>query len=81
MYRVILKASAKKELDRLPVRIQAKIAAIDELSRMGVHAKHTKKMQLPIGGYRSRVGEYRILFDRDDEIILIHQISKRADAY
>ena len=82
MYKVLLKASAKKQLDALPVAAGKKIAgAIDELARMGIHAKHTKKLQPPIGGYRTRVGEYRILFDRDEEIIIIHHISKRADAY
>jgi mRNA interferase RelE/StbE len=82
MYKVLLKASARKELADLPNRIQKAVAtAIDDLSRMGIHAKHTKKLPPPVGGYRTRVGEYRILFDRDDDIILIHQISKRADAY
>lgn len=82
MYKVLLKEAAQKELDGLPRNLQKKIAmAIDDLTHMGIHAKHTKKLQPPIGGYRTRVGQYRILFDRDEEIILIHQISKRADAY
>lgn len=82
MYKVLLKASAKKELDTLPILARKKVGAvIDELSRMGIHAKHTKKLQPPVGGYRTRVGEYRILFDRDEEIIVIHHISKRAAAY
>ncbi len=82
MYKVLLKASAQKELNTLPVSVRKRIgAALDELVRMGIHAKHTKKLQPPIGGFRMRVGEYRILFDRDDEILLIHRISKRAEAY
>lgn len=82
MHKVLLKASAKKELDVLPKSAQKKVAAaIDDLVRMGIHAKHTKKLQASLGGYRTRTGEYRILFDRKDEIILIYHISKRADAY
>ncbi|MFZ2555921.1 MAG: type II toxin-antitoxin system RelE/ParE family toxin [Minisyncoccia bacterium] len=82
MHKVLLKASAQKELDALPAAVQMKIReALDDLARMGIHAKHTKKLQPPIGGYRTRVGEYRILFDREDEILLIHHISKRAEAY
>ncbi|MFZ2719644.1 MAG: type II toxin-antitoxin system RelE/ParE family toxin, partial [Minisyncoccia bacterium] len=81
-HKVLLKASAQKELDALPAAVQMKIReALDDLARMGIHAKHTKKLQPPIGGYRTRVGEYRILFDREDEILLIHHISKRAEAY
>jgi len=37
--------------------------------------------RLHLYGYRMRVGEYRMLFDRNEEIIVIHHISKRADAY
>lgn len=82
MYKVLLKASARKELDSLPEKIQRQIAkALDELASLGVHAKNTKKLHPPIGGYRTRVGEYRILFDREDEIILVHKISVRGDAY
>ncbi len=82
MYKVLLKASAKKELEGLPPKIRGKIGiAIDELKHMGVHAKHVKKLQPPVGGYRMRIGVHRVLFDRDEEVILIHHISKRADAY
>ncbi len=82
MYRVILFAPAKKELDLFEEKTRSKIAsAIDELKHLGIHAKHVKKLQPPIGGYRKRVGDYRILFDCNKEIILIHHISKRADAY
>lgn len=82
MYKVLLAESARKELDALPIKTRKRIAeAIEELARMGIHARHTKKLHAPIGGYRTRVGEYRILFDRDAEILIIHRISKRADAY
>jgi mRNA-degrading endonuclease RelE of RelBE toxin-antitoxin system len=82
MYKVLLKASAKKELDDPPAKVRGRVGiAIDELQRMGIHAKNVKKLQPPIGGYRMRAGEYRILFDREDDIILIHHISKRTDAY
>lgn len=82
MYNVLLKESAKKALDTLPAKIRSKVVlAIEELSSLGIHARHVKKLQPPIGGFRQRVGEYRILFDRNEELIIIHHISKRADAY
>ena len=75
-------APARKELDNLQRKSKASVVvAIEELKLLGIHAKHVKKLQPPIGGYRKRVGEYRILFDREDDILLIHQISKRAEAY
>lgn len=82
MYKVLLKARARKELDSLPEKIQRQIAkAIDDLAALGIHAKNTKKLHPPIGGYRTRVGEYRILFDRDGDIVVIHTISVRGGAY
>ncbi len=82
MYKVLLSAAARKELDDLPIKITARIGAvIDELRQLGIHAKNTKKLQPPIGGYRTRIGDYRILFDRNEDILVIHHISKRADAY
>jgi mRNA interferase RelE/StbE len=82
MYKVILATAARKELDELSVKSKNRaVAAIEELKKLGIHAKHTKKLHPPIGGYRKRVGEYRILFDRNDDIIVVHHISKRTDAY
>ncbi len=82
MYRVFLKVSARKALDSIPAKARKHIAhAIDELGALGIHAPHTKKLQPPIGGYRTRVGDYRILFDRDEDLIVIHRIAKRSDAY
>jgi len=82
MYKVVFFAAAKKELECLDGKIKVRIvSAIEELKRLGIHAKQTKKLQPPIGGYRMRVGSHRILFDRDGDIILVHHISKRADAY
>lgn len=82
MYKILLFAAAKKELESLDKKTKVRIASsLEELKQLGIHAKHTKKLQPPIGGYRMRVGEYRILFDREDDIIVIHHISKRADAY
>lgn len=82
MYKIVLFAAAKKELESLDKKTKARIAtALEELKRLGIHAKHTRKLQPPIGGYRVRVGEYRVLFDRDEDIIVVHHISKRAEAY
>lgn len=82
MYKILIKKSAEKALNKLPSNIQKQIVGvIEEMSVLGTATPHSKKLQPPIGGYRTRVGNYRILFDSDKEIIVIHSISKRADAY
>lgn len=82
MFNVALKKSAQKSLDAVPKQVQKHIVhAINELADVGSRASHTKKLHEPLGGYRKRVGDYRILFDIQDEYIVIHRITKRADAY
>lgn len=44
-------------------------------------ALNIKKLQPPLEGYRLRVGEYRVLFDIEEDSILIYSIKHRKDAY
>ncbi|MBI5003655.1 type II toxin-antitoxin system RelE/ParE family toxin [Candidatus Kaiserbacteria bacterium] len=82
MYKVLLKRSAQKELDTLPKSARSTItSSLEELTVLGIRARNTKKLHDPLEGYRMRVGDYRILFDINDTIILVYRISKRADAY
>ena len=39
------------------------------------------KLQKPLEGYRMRVGDYRVLFDKENHIIEINAIYHRRDAY
>lgn len=34
-----------------------------------------------LGQYRFRIGDYRVAFDLEDEILVIHDIDHRKDAY
>lgn len=34
-----------------------------------------------LGEYRSRVGDYRVIFDLEVEIIVIHKVGHRKDVY
>ena len=82
MYKVLLKVSATKSLKALPKDAQKMMGrSLDELAKLGIATRHVKKLKEPMGGFRKRVGKYRILFDCSDDIILVHRISKRADAY
>lgn len=82
MYKVLLKRCAQKELDGLPKKIRLSVAGtLDELAILGIRARNTKKLHDPLEGFRTRAGEYRILFDTNDTLILVHRITKRSDAY
>jgi mRNA interferase RelE/StbE len=41
----------------------------------------TKKLRLPLEGYRMRKGDYRILFEMEKSIIIISTIKHRKDVY
>lgn len=82
MYKVLLVKKAVKDLDSLPVTVVKRVAsALDELSSLGIKSSNVKKLHIPLNGYRKRVGDYRILFDVDEDFILVHRICKRSDAY
>ena len=82
MYSVLLKKSAQKELQSLPKSAQNAIAKkLDDLAVLGTKASHTKKLQPPIGGHRTRVGTYRILFDIQEDILVVHKIAQRSRVY
>lgn len=82
MYTIILKKSAEKELSKLSKQTQKRIAlAIDELTLRGASSAQIKKLDDPLSGFRKRIGNYRLLFDTQDNLIVIHRISKRSEAY
>lgn len=82
MYKLLLTKSSEKELSSLPRKINQRVAqALDELTIYGAKASNTKKLQTPFPGYRKRVGDYRILFEVNDDFIIVYRINKRSEAY
>lgn len=81
-YEIIIKPSAKKDLDKLPTR---------ELQRIIKRLMLLKNNPRPVGvqklsddeGYRIRSGKYRILFMINDKIknVFIYRIKHRKDVY
>lgn len=81
-YHVRIKRSAEKDLTRLPEKLHdhiiEKILALAENPRpVGV------KKLAGRGGYRIRVGDYRILYSIDDKIqsVIVIAIRHRREAY
>jgi len=81
-YKVIVKPSAQKDLNKLQIGVVKKIVtSINQLSSnprpVGVQKLSDDE------GYRIRSGNYRILFTIKDKVksILIYRIKHRKDAY
>lgn len=67
-----LGALPKKEADQ----ILRKIARLEN----GLHG-NIKRLQNSDIGYRLRMGDYRILFDVERDVIVIQKIGNRKDVY
>lgn len=81
-YRVILKRSAEKELDRLPAqlhdRITHKLLDLEDNPRPhGVQKLHGQDC------YRIRIGDYRVLYMIDDraQLVEIVAVGHRREVY
>lgn len=82
-YRIAIKKSAAKSLKKIPKADQKRIAdKIDSLAE-GPPNPDTTKMKGNNPFHRVRVGDYRIIYEIQDEvlIILIVKIGHRRDIY
>ena len=71
---------AVENLRVLPKTIAAQI--IRKISRLeGGLTCNIKKLRQADFGYRLRMGDYRILFDVEDDTIVIQKIGHRKDIY
>ena len=79
-YKLKFKRQAIKDLKTLSPdvkeRILAKIAAMQDNLQGDI-----KKLTNFTPEYRLRVGKYRVLFKIDGEILRIHRVKHRRDAY
>ena len=84
MYRILLASKAERELKSLPseiiTRIDLKIRQLATEPRPPQSAKLISKEK---PGWRIRVGDYRILYQIDDEkkSVIIYRIKHRREVY
>lgn len=84
MFRTVIHKQAKKKLLSLSPATRIRIA--EEIQRLGKDPDDVRldiKKMHGMSGYRLRVGEWRIIFDRNDKlrIISIDKIGPRGDVY
>ena len=73
---------AVKQLKKLNKQIASKILdGIEEYSSNSISTK-IKKLKTPFdGAYRLRIGDYRVIFYEEDNLILISKIAHRKEIY
>ncbi|MEM5831431.1 MAG: type II toxin-antitoxin system RelE/ParE family toxin [Candidatus Aenigmatarchaeota archaeon] len=82
MYKVIFDDRIEKDLSKIPAIIIKNIFKKITLIKENPYRKGVKKL-IGIEGYRLRIGNYRVLFQIDEEAktIKIYRIIHRKDAY
>lgn len=81
MYKVILTQRALKDLRYIDHEIQNRIAR--KIRQFSVEPlKYARKLvDAKIGTYRFRIGDYRVVFDIDDDQIVILRVGHRKSIY
>jgi mRNA interferase RelE/StbE len=82
-YHVLIKPSAAKELDKLPVSVAARIAAKIESLAQTPRPHGVKKLEGEPTRWRIRVADWRVIFAIDDSqrVVDIIYIRHRSKAY
>ena len=81
MYRILLTNRAVKDLGKLNEDVKLRIKEKFNLL-LNDPTGISKKLSSPlIGTYRLRVGDYRVIFDIDDDKVVILRIGHRKDIY
>jgi mRNA interferase RelE/StbE len=77
-YRIRFTDTALKSLKNLSVEIQIKvIKKIEELALNPIENRNVKKLVEFDVSFRLRIGDYRVLFERDDKLHIIDIIDIR----
>ena len=81
MYRIILTKKAIKDLEKLEDNIKMRIG--EKLKFLSDNPYlYAKKLTNPeIGTYRFRIGDYRVIFDINENDIVILRIGHRKEIY
>ena len=79
-YQIEYGASALDDLDNLPARERAQILRKIGRLEYGLHG-NIKHLHDAEAAYRLRMGDYRILFDVENGVIVIRRIGNRKDVY
>ncbi len=83
MFQVFIAKTAEKQLKKLPMEIQRKVAAVIVSFAVDPHPYGSKKLSGTISTFRVRVGKYRIIYDVDKSTVTITvlKLGHRSEIY
>lgn len=81
MHKVVLTARAIRDLDRMDEAARRQIGAkLREYAHDPI-SNARKLMNSKIGTWRFRIGDYRVIFDIEDDTIVVLRLGHRRDIY
>lgn len=82
-YSVILKPSAVKQLDKLPMKARLRVIAALEALERNPRPVGCLKLEGEADLYRIRVGDFRVVYTIEDQRlqVLVVRVANRKDAY
>ena len=81
-YQVNIPKAVQKQLDNLPEQIYERI--IEDIIQLRNNPRPFNAIKMKNNrGYRMRIGDYRVLYDIDDEdqIIILRRVGHRREIY
>ncbi len=80
-YEIVFTKRAVKDLEKLEQKVKDRI--IQKLRECKLDPlAHAKKLTNPkLGSFRFKIGDYRVIFDLDDRIIVILRVGHRKTIY
>jgi len=79
-YHIEYGETALNDLDELPSKQRAQILRKIDRLQQGLHGD-IKRLRDADFAYRLRMGDYRVLFDVEDNVIVIRRIGHRKNIY
>ena len=79
-YSLDLKPKAEKDLRALPRAVQERVAEKLRALREDLQGD-VKRLTQFVPSYRLRVGDYRVLFEIENEAVVVYRILHRREAY
>jgi len=82
-YKITIKPSAVKELDRLPISVASRVAAKIKALAVTPRPAGVKKLEGEPSRWRVRIGDWRVIYAIDDaaHVIDVIYVRHRSKAY
>lgn len=83
MYKILIERRAEKDLEILPTKVFQKITLSIQKLASNPRPVGSQKLRSSESDYRTRIGDYRVLFEIDDQTktVRIFRVKIRGQAY